>query len=72
MYAIVDEQSNSSLVSSKVADKLGANGPPEEYYLSTCSSEKEEKYGRVTDFVVRSLNGGESALIPLVECDNIP
>ena len=45
VYAIVDEQSNSSLVTSELADDLGADGPLEKYFLSTCSGEKEEKYG---------------------------
>ena len=46
VYAIVDEQSNSSLVTSELADDLGADGPLQKYFLSTCSGEKEEKYGR--------------------------
>ena len=46
VYAIVDEQSNSSLISSELADELGADGPKEKYYLSTCSGNKESKFGR--------------------------
>ena len=62
VYAIVDEQSNSSLVTSKVADDLGADGPLEKYFLSTFSGEKEEKYDRrVTGITVRSLSGAEFA-----------
>ena len=58
VYAIVDEQSNSSLVTSKIADDLGADGPLEKYFLSTFSGEKEEKYDRrVAGFTVRSLSG---------------
>ena len=43
VYAIVDEQSNSSLVTSELANDLGAGGPLEKYYLSTCSGEREER-----------------------------
>ena len=46
VYAIIDEQSNCSMISSELADEFGADGPKEKYYLSTCSREKEEKYGR--------------------------
>ena len=63
VYAIVDEQSNSSLISSKLADKLGAVGPEEKYYLTTCGSEKEAKYGRrVTGVILKSLSGAKSEL----------
>ena len=73
VYAIVDEQSNSTLVTSERADDLGAGGPREKYLLSTCSTEKEKKYGRrVAGVTVRSLNGTEFALPTLTECDTIP
>ena len=73
VYAIVDEQSNSSLVTSELADDLGADGPVEKYFLSTCSGEKEEKYGRrVAGITVRSLSGAEFAVPTLTECDTIP
>ncbi|XP_068707799.1 uncharacterized protein [Montipora foliosa] len=73
VYAIVDEQSNSSLVTSELADDLGADGPLEKYFLSTCSGEKEEKYGRrVAGITVRSLSGAEFAAPTLTECDTIP
>ena len=35
IYAIVDEQSNSSVITSELADDLGASGPLEKYFLST-------------------------------------
>ena len=37
VYAIIDEQSNSSLVSTELVDELGADGPEEKYFLTTCS-----------------------------------
>ena len=73
VYAIVDEQSNSSLVTSEPADDLGADGRLEKYFLSTCNGEKEEKYGRrVAGITVRSLGGAEFAVPTLTECDTIP
>ena len=73
IYAIVDEQSNSSLITSELADDLGASGPLEKYFLSTCSGDREEKYGRrLTGVAVRSTNGVEFTLPTLTECDNIP
>ena len=73
VYAIVDEQSNSSLVTSELADDLGAGGPLEKYFLSTCSGEREEKYGRrVAGITVRSISGAEFVLPTLTECNTIP
>ena len=72
-YAIIDDQSNTSLITSELADELGATGPQEKYYLTTCSGEKEAKYGRrVTGVVLKSLDGSESELPTLIECNNIP
>ena len=73
IYAIVDEQSNSSLVTSELADDLEADGPLEKYFLSTGSGEKEEKYGRrVAGTTVRSLSGAEFSVPTIIECDTIP
>ena len=74
VYAIIDDQSNSSLISSELADKLGADGSREKYYLSTCSSNKETKFGRrVPGLVIRSVSNGREAHLPtLVECDHFP
>ena len=72
-YAIIDEQSNSFQISSQLADELGAVGPKERYYLTTCSGEKEIKYGRrVTDVVKQSLSGTASDLPAIIDCSNIP
>ena len=45
IYAVIDEQSNSSLIGRELADALGVLGPKEKNYLSTCTSEKEVTYG---------------------------
>ena len=68
VYAIIDEQSNSSLISSELADELGAEGALEKYYLSPCSSNREVKYGRrVTGTTIRALNGTALDLPMLIE-----
>ena len=69
----MDEQSNSSLISTELVDGLGASGPEGRYSLTTCSGTKETKYGRrVTDIVVQSISGVTASLPPLIECGNIP
>lgn len=73
VYAIIDEQSNCSMISSELADEHGADGPMERYYLSTCSGEREERDGRrVPDLAVQGMTGAASDLPVLVECDSIP
>lgn len=56
VYPIIDEHSNSSLVSTELADELGADGPAEKYFLTTYSGTKETKYGRRVTDVVQSVN----------------
>lgn len=73
IYAIVDDQSNASIINTELADKLNAQGPDWRYYLSTCGSDSEVKYGRrVTGLIIRSIHGRTSKLPTLIECDNIP
>ena len=60
IYAIVDYQSNASIISIELADKLNAEGPEWKYYLSTCGGDKEVRYGR-------RLTG-----LIIIECDGIP
>ena len=73
VYAILDKQSNTSLISSELADELGVVGPGEKYFRTTCSGEKEVRYWRrVTGAIVKSLNGTSAELTTLIECENIP
>ena len=72
-YAIIDEQSNSSVISSELADELDVSGPQEKYYLSTCTSEKEVKYGcHIANVSIRSKRGVAYDLPTLVECKSKP
>ena len=71
IYAIIDDQSNMSLIASELADVLGATGPQEKYYLTTCSGENEAKYcRRVAGVVLTSLDGSESEMPTLIECNS--
>lgn len=73
VYAIMDEQSNSSLISVELADELGASRPEEKYFLTTCSGTKETKYGqRVRDVIIQSISRVTANLPTLIECGNIP
>ena len=74
VYAMIDDQSNSSLVSSELADELEADGPKEKYYLTTCSGNKETKFGRrVSGLVIKSVSNGREAPLPtLIECESLP
>ena len=74
VYAIIDDQSNTSLISNELADMFGIDSCEKMYYLSTCSSAKEVTYGRrVSGLVARSVVNNKESLLPtLIECDNIP
>ena len=71
VHAITNEQSNTSLISSELADKLVADGPREKYCLSTCTSEHETKCGRrVPGFYIRLFNGIELDIPTFIECES--
>ena len=73
VYAIIDGQSNASMISPNLADKLGAAGPKLKYLLSTRSGTTEEKSGqRVCGVALHSMAGRTIRLPQLVECFNIP
>lgn len=46
VYAVVDDQSNASIISTELADRLKAEGPASKYHLSTCGGTKVVKYVR--------------------------
>ena len=58
IYAIVDDQSNASMITTELADRIGARGPKEKYFLCTCSGDREVKYGRrIPGLILRSNTG---------------
>ena len=61
------------MITSNLANRLGATGPIVKYFLTTCSGGKEEKSGRrISGVVLPSLTGIMARLPQLVECANIP
>ena len=70
--AIVDNQSNASMITTELADCIGAQGPKEKYFLFTCSRDREVKYGRrIPGLIVCSTTGKMSKLPMLIECNHI-
>ena len=73
VYAIIDEQSNASMISPELADELCITGPKDKYFLSTCSGSKETRFGRrAQGLMLKPINGKPLRLPTLIECDNIP
>ena len=72
VYAVMDDQSNASMVTPDLATKLKARDPPERYLLSTCNGERMVKYGHRVSGVLISANDVTSKLPTLVECAHIP
>ena len=65
VYALVDEQSNASMITPDLANKLGINSKKEKYFLSTCSVSKEVKYGRRVPGVIATSVDGKSSKLPI-------
>lgn len=73
MYAVLDDQSNWSLVKSDFFDLFGIQGTPFCYTLKTCSGVTETAGRKASNFFVASLDGKtQIALPPLLECNMIP
>ena len=71
-YALVDEQSNVSMISPELANDLGMFGRREKYLLSNCSRSKEVKFGRrIQGLMVKSMSGKVLSLPTLIECREI-
>ncbi|CAG2215035.1 unnamed protein product [Mytilus edulis] len=72
IYAIIDEQSNSSLVHGDILDYFGIEAESRQYSLSSCSGKVMMNGRRASGFVVQSLDGQNLELPTLIECDMIP
>ncbi|CAG2256000.1 unnamed protein product [Mytilus edulis] len=72
IYAIIDEQSNSSLVHGDILDYFGIEAESRQYSLSSCSGKVMMNGRRASGFVVQSLDGQILELPTLIECDMIP
>lgn len=73
MYAVLDEQSNRSLVKSEFFRLFGIDGDPSSYILKTCAGKMETAGRKASNFTVASLDGKtQVALPPLLECNMMP
>ncbi|CAC5376973.1 unnamed protein product [Mytilus coruscus] len=72
IYAIIDEQSNSSLVHGDILDYFDIEAESRQYSLSSCSGKVMMNGRRASGFVVQSLDGQNLELPTLIECDMIP
>ncbi len=72
-YAIIDDQSNRSLVTSEFFTHFDIDSESTEYSLSSCSGCVTSSGRRATGYIVESLNGDTQLSLPtLIECDQIP
>nr|XP_022306551.1 uncharacterized protein LOC111112950 [Crassostrea virginica] len=73
VYAVVDDQSNRSLISTTLLDQLAISGECEPYTLSSCSGVSTQYGRRVNGLCVKSFDGSDTLNLPeLIECNSIP
>ncbi|KAL3973607.1 sorting nexin-4 [Sarotherodon galilaeus] len=73
MYAVIDDQSNRSLVKSEFFSLFNINARPTPYTLKTCSGREQTSGRRAVNFFLESLDGEVNIqLPPLIECDSVP
>ncbi|XP_034057918.1 uncharacterized protein LOC117536928 [Gymnodraco acuticeps] len=73
LYAILDEQSNRSLVRSQFFEMFSDQSPSVPYTLRTCAGVKESAGRRASGYEVESLDGTVHIPLPsFIECNDIP
>ncbi|XP_054867909.1 uncharacterized protein LOC129347292 [Amphiprion ocellaris] len=73
MYAILDDQSNCSLVRSDFFELFNVKSPLFPYKLKTCAGPLETSGHKAEGFQIESLDGKRVlSLPPLIECNEIP
>lgn len=73
LYAIIDDQSNRSLVKSELLDTLQFRGGLVNYVLTSCAGSLPTKGRHATGLIVQSLDGSLHLKLPtLIECNSIP
>ena len=73
LYAILDEQSNRSLVRSQFFEVFSDQSPSAPYTLRTCAGVKETVGRRASGYEIESLDGTVRIPLPsLIECNDIP
>lgn len=71
-YAILDDQSNHSLVKTELLDRMCVETKPIVYQLTSCAGTFPMSGRRASGLCVESLCGTHMELPPLYECNNIP
>ncbi|XP_055061241.2 uncharacterized protein [Misgurnus anguillicaudatus] len=73
LYAVMDEQSNRSLVRSQFFEMFHDQSPSASYTLRTCAGVKQSAGRRASGYEVESLDGAVRIPLPsLIECNDIP
>lgn len=73
LYAIIDDQSNRSLVKSELLDTLQFRGGLVNYVLTSCAGSLPTKGRRATGLIVQSLDGSIYLKLPtLIKCNSVP
>lgn len=73
VYAILDDQSNRSLVRSELFNLFDLKGQSSPYSLKTCAGVVETAGRRVHGFQIESIDGQVTLPLPtLIECNQIP
>lgn len=73
LYAIIDDQSNRSLVKSKVLNDLQVKSEYIDYILTSCAGSSPTKGRSATGLIIQSLDGSTQFKLPtVIECNHIP
>lgn len=73
LYAIIDDQSNRSVVKSELLDTLQFRSGLVNYVLISCAGSLPTKGRRATGLIVQSLDGSIHLKLPtLIKCNSIP
>ncbi|XP_057700851.1 uncharacterized protein LOC130921225 [Corythoichthys intestinalis] len=73
VYAMLDDQSNSSLARSAFFDMFNVQGTIFPYTMRTCAGLSETRGRKADGFIVEDVDGKVSMMLPTItECDQIP
>ena len=73
VYAVLDDQSNRSLITPELCDKLGITGESYQYKLTSCAGTTVMKGRRIHGLSIGKLDNSNSYQLPtLIECEQIP
>lgn len=71
-YAILDEQSNRSLIKPDLVSRLGIHSKDHEYVLKSCAGTVVTSVRRANNCVIESVDGSVKYMLPtLIECSEI-